>query len=123
MPRTAPRAELVLTRLIDELHLYHLHAGSCRLRERLQREGVAVGRKHVGALMWRMGIEALYRVPDTSKRRTRHTIYPYLLVEPRELCYDVLEGFLARQVDLLGLERLQEALGLRISIRLGRRAH
>lgn len=58
-----------------------------------KRDGVAVGRKHVGALMWRMGIEALYRSPDTSKRRTRHTIYAYLLVESRELCDEVLEGF------------------------------
>jgi putative transposase len=38
-----------------------------------------VGRKHVSALMRRMGIEALYRKPNTSKRHPQHLIYPYLL--------------------------------------------
>src|SRR4029077_7817038 len=38
-----------------------------------------VGRKHVGTLMKRMGIEALYRKPGTSKKHPGHEIYPYLL--------------------------------------------
>ena len=29
--------------------------------------------------MRRMGIEALYRKPNTSRRRPGHTVYPYLL--------------------------------------------
>ena len=37
------------------------------LRDFLNREGVEVGRRHVGTLMKRMGIEALYRKPNTSK--------------------------------------------------------
>ena len=52
-------AELALLRRIDELHLNHPYAGSRLLRDMLQREGVAVGRKHVRTLMGRMGIEAL----------------------------------------------------------------
>ena len=32
-------------------------------------------------LMKRMGIEALYRKPRTSKKLPGHTIYPYLLRE------------------------------------------
>ena len=33
----------------------------------------------VATLMRRMGIEALYRKPDTSRRNRAHRIYPYLL--------------------------------------------
>ena len=38
-----------------------------------------IGRKHVGTLMKRMGIEALYRKPNTSRRHPAHAVYPYLL--------------------------------------------
>ena len=37
-----------------------------------------VGEAGLG-LMRRMGIEALYRKPNTSRRRPGHTVYPYLL--------------------------------------------
>ena len=66
-------------RRMDELHLNHPYAGSRMLRDLLQREGVMVGRKHVRTSMRRMGIEALYRRPGTSKRHPGHAIYPYLL--------------------------------------------
>ena len=49
------------------------------LRDMLLREGVSVGRRHVVTLMKRMGIEALYRRPNTSKAAPGHRIYPYLL--------------------------------------------
>src|SRR5206468_2700248 len=42
-------------------------------------EGVAIGRERVSTLMRRMGIEALYRRPNTSKQAPGHKIYPYLL--------------------------------------------
>jgi putative transposase len=38
-----------------------------------------LGRKHVGTLMKRMGIEALYCKPNTSRRHAKHKIWPYLL--------------------------------------------
>ena len=53
--------------------------GARMLRDQLNREGYDVGRKHVGTLMKRMGIEALYRKPGTSKKHPGHEIYPYLL--------------------------------------------
>ena len=37
------------------------------LRDLLKAEGVKIGRCHVATLMKRMGIEALYRKPATSK--------------------------------------------------------
>ena len=79
LPRPVSAADLVLMRRIDELHLEHPYAGARMLRDMLKREGIKVGRKHVRTLMWRMGIEALYRRPNTSKRHPGHPIYPYLL--------------------------------------------
>ena len=55
-------------RRIDLLHLEHPFMGARMLRDQLNRAGYAVGRKHVGTLMKRMGIGALYRKPGTSKR-------------------------------------------------------
>ncbi len=49
------------------------------LRDFLSRDGVAIGRRHVATLMKRMGIEAIYRKPNTSKPAPGHKIYPYLL--------------------------------------------
>lgn len=74
-----PGSDLALMRRIDELHLDHPYAGARMLRDLLQGEGHAVGRKHVGTLMRKMGIEALYRRQNTSKRHAAHRIYPYLL--------------------------------------------
>ena len=66
-PRPVSAADLTLMRRIDELHLEYPFAGSRMLRDFLHREGVEVGRRHVATLMKRMGIEALYRKPNTSK--------------------------------------------------------
>ena len=52
---------------IDELHLNYPFAGSRMLSALLRADGVAAGRKLVTTLMRRMGIEALYRRPNTSK--------------------------------------------------------
>jgi len=72
-------ADLAIMRRIDELHLEYPFAGSRMLRDLLRGEDVAIGREHVGTLMKRMGIEAIYRRPNTSKPMTGHKIYPYLL--------------------------------------------
>jgi putative transposase len=66
-------------RRIDHLHLEFPFAGSRMLRDLLKQEGYRVGRKHVATLMKRMGIEALYRKPRTTKPGAGHKIYPYLL--------------------------------------------
>ena len=77
--REISEADLALMRRLDELHLEYPFAGSRMLRDLLQREGQQVGRLHVATLMRRMGIEALYKKPDTSRRHPKHAIYPYLL--------------------------------------------
>jgi putative transposase len=78
-PRPISAEDLALMRRIDELHLEYPFAGSRMLRDMLRREGHAVGRGRVGRLMKRMGIEALYHRPNTSRRRGADAIYPYLL--------------------------------------------
>src|SRR5690606_31527889 len=65
-PEPISEADLALMRRIDELHLEHPFAGSRMLRDMLRREGLEVGRRHVATLMRKMGIEALYRKPNTS---------------------------------------------------------
>lgn len=79
LPRPASAAELALMRRIDELHLDFPFMGSRMLRRQLQREGVAVGRRHIATLMLRMGIQALAPQPGTSKKAPGHKVYPYLL--------------------------------------------
>jgi putative transposase len=79
LPRAVPAADLGLMRRIDELHLDYPFAGSRMLQGLLIADGHKVGRLHVATLMKRMGIEAIYRRPNTSKPATGHKIYPYLL--------------------------------------------
>jgi putative transposase len=79
VPRPVSDADLALMRRIDALHLEHPFAGTRMLRDLLAQDDVTVGRKHVGTLMRRMGIEALYRKPNTSRRNGKDAIYPYLL--------------------------------------------
>jgi putative transposase len=79
LPQPMAQSDLDLMRRIDELHLEHPFAGSRMLRDLLNREGFAVGRKHVTTLMRRMGIEALYQRPRTSGRDREHPVFPYLL--------------------------------------------
>jgi putative transposase len=79
VPQPLSEADQTLMRQIDELHLEHPFAGSRMLRDFLQNNGVAVGRKHVASLMRRMGIEAIYRRPRTSTPHPGHKVFPYLL--------------------------------------------
>ena len=78
-PKPMSSADLRLMRAIDELHLAHPFLGARKLAGMLQREGVEVGRRHVGRLMRLMGIEAIYRKKRTSIPGKGHKIYPYLL--------------------------------------------
>ncbi len=68
-----------LMRRIDELHLESPFAGSRMRRDLLHQEDFDVGRKHVANLMRKMGIEALYRRPNTSRKYPAYPVYPYLL--------------------------------------------
>ena len=79
VPEPVSVADLALMRTIDELHLELPFAGSRMLRDLLAAEGSKVGRRHITTLMRKMGIEALYRKPNTSRPEPGHKIFPYLL--------------------------------------------
>ncbi len=78
-PVSISDSELELMRHIDALHLEHPFAGSRMLKRLLAQDGMVVGRRHVSTLMKRMGVEAIYRKPRTTKRHPGHMVYPYRL--------------------------------------------
>ena len=78
-PRPVSPGDLAVMRRIDELHLDYPFAGSRMLRGMLEDEGIEIGRQRVITMMRRMGIEAIYRRPNTSKATPGNKIYPYLL--------------------------------------------
>ena len=84
-PEPTSAADLAIMRRMDELHMELPFAGSRMLRDLLAAEGSEIGRRHVTTLMHKMGIEAVYRRPNTSKPGPGHKIYPYLL---RQLTID-----------------------------------
>ena len=79
VPKPVPAVDLATMRRIDELHLNYPFAGSRMMAALLANQGVDVGRRHVRTLMKKMGIEAIYRKPNTSKPAAGHKVYPYLL--------------------------------------------
>lgn len=78
-PRPVPGRDLRLMRRIDELHMDYPFAGSRMMQGFLNQEGFGVVRKHTATLMRKMGIEALYRRPRTTRPGPGHKVYPYLL--------------------------------------------
>ncbi len=79
LPEPASAVDLALMRRMDELHLELPFAGSRMLRDLLAAEGSKIGRRHITTLMQKMGIEAVYRRPSTTKPAPGHKIYPYML--------------------------------------------
>ena len=78
-PRPTSEDDLKLMRRLDELHMEYPFAGSRMMKGLLRQEGFTAGRLHVATCMKRMGIQALYRKPNTSKPAPGHKVFPYLL--------------------------------------------
>ena len=76
LPRPVSATALAVMHRMDELHLDFPFAGSRMLRDLLNADGVEIGRLHVATLMKRMGIEAIYRKPNTSKPAPGHRSTP-----------------------------------------------
>ena len=72
-------------RLIDEQYLKAPFYGSRSMTLHFRRLGYNINRKRIRRLMRRMGIEAVYPKPKTSRPHPDHKIYPYRL---RELTID-----------------------------------
>jgi putative transposase len=103
LPAPTPESDLALMRAIDELHLEYPFLGARQLSKMRAREGHPhAGRLHVGTLMAKMGVTALYRKPNTSKRHPGHKIYPYLL---RNLAIERADHVLAMDITYLPMQR------------------
>lgn len=102
LPRPESDTALALMRRIDELHLNYPFAGARMLRDMLKLEGMAVGRKHIGTLMAKMGIGAIYRKRNTSAAHPAHPIYPYLL---RNLTVDQPNQVWATDITYIPMKR------------------
>lgn len=79
LPRSVLAADLAIMNRIDKLHLEYPFADSRVMRDFLVRKNFDVGRLHVATLMRKMGNEAIYRRPNTSKPALGHKISPNLL--------------------------------------------
>jgi putative transposase len=101
-PQPIPEADLALMRRIDELHLDFPFAGARMLRDLLRPEGYRVGRGRVARLMRLMGIEAIYRRKNTSRRHPQHAVFPYLL---RNLVIDRPNQVWAMDITYLPMKR------------------
>jgi putative transposase len=94
--------ELILMRLIDELHLKLPFAGSRRMVSELAARGYVVNRKRVQRLMGVMGIEAICPKPGSSRPNPKHKIYPYLL---KDLTIDKPNQVWAADITYLPMSR------------------
>lgn len=71
--------DLALMKLIDKQYLKEPTWGSRSMRNYLRRLGYKINRKRVQRLMRKMGLEAIYPKPKTTKFNPEHKVYPYLL--------------------------------------------
>jgi putative transposase len=79
--RAAPEGvgDLALKALIDRIFTDTPYFGSRKMAAALYRQGHQVNRKRVRRLMREMGLQVIWRKPNTSKPHPEHRIYPYLL--------------------------------------------
>lgn len=78
-PEPETDANLRLMRVIDETYLAYPVFGSRQMARWLRRQGYAVNRKRVQRLMRLMGLEAIYRKPNLSRKHPSNPVYRYLL--------------------------------------------
>ncbi len=64
---------------IDRVFTKYPFFGSRQIAAYLPRNGFHAGRHRVRRLMGIMGLQAIYKGPNTSKKHPQHRIYPYLL--------------------------------------------
>ena len=71
--------DLALKALVDRLFLETPYFGSRKMTEMLRRLSYRINRKRVRRLMREMGLDVIWRKPNTSKPHPEHQIFPYLL--------------------------------------------
>ncbi|MBT6585320.1 MAG: IS3 family transposase [Gammaproteobacteria bacterium] len=73
------QATLDLMHEIDRIFMKYPFFGSRQIAAYLPQSGFSAGRHRVRRLMGIMGLQAIYKGPNTSKKHPQHRIYPYLL--------------------------------------------
>jgi putative transposase len=73
------QATLDLMHEIDRIFTKHPFFGSRQIAAYLPQSGFSAGRHRVRRLMNIMGLQAIYKGPNTCKKHPQHRIYPYLL--------------------------------------------
>jgi putative transposase len=68
-----------LRKRIDAIYTKRPTWGTRRIRVEFSHAGVRASRHKVSELMSQLGIAAIYRKPNLSKRHPAHEVYPYLL--------------------------------------------
>ena len=80
-PAAESESNLHLMKLIDEQYTKTPFYGWPRMTAYLKRLGHLVNHKRVQRLMKKMGLQAIYAKPKTTKPCPEHKVYPYLLRE------------------------------------------
>jgi putative transposase len=78
-PEAESDENLHLMRVIDETYLAYPVFGSRQMTRWLRRQGHHVNRKRVRRLMQQMGLEAIYRKPNLSRKHPQNPVFRYLL--------------------------------------------
>jgi putative transposase len=78
-PEPESDQNLRLMRVIDETYLAYPVFGSRQMTRWLRRQGHRVNRKRIRRLMQQMGLEAIYRKPNLSRKHPSNPIFRYLL--------------------------------------------
>jgi putative transposase len=78
-PEPESDENLRLMRVIDETYLAYPVFGSRQMTRWLRRQNHKVNRKRVRRLMQQMGLEAIYRKPNLSRKHPQNPVFRYLL--------------------------------------------
>ena len=78
-PQPERAEESDLLKRLDQIFTEHPLYGSRRLQVTLLREGISIGRRHLGRLRKKLELSAVRPKRNTSKRHPEHRVYPYLL--------------------------------------------
>ena len=73
------QATIDLKHEIDGIFAKYRFFGSRQIADYLPQSGFSAGRYRVRRLMGIMGLQAIYKGPNTSKKHPEHRMYPYLL--------------------------------------------
>ena len=94
-PASLDQATIDLMHEIDRVFIKYPFFGSRQITAYLAKTRFAAGRRRIRRLMRNMGLQAVYRRPNTSKKQHQNPVYPYLLkkktiTEPNQVwCSDI----------------------------------